>query len=287
MALDAGWILPLGAGSLAGAVGVGVAYPLDTLKTKQQVMQDGDVSACETAKRVLKQEGVSGFYPGVQSTMAGQAVIKAVAFASFSYAEQAGCGLLLSAALSGAINSFVVTPIERLKVVMQATEPEQAQDAVGNVMGQSTWGTLVSLIDSDGAGGVLFRGLGLTVVRQVPCYAIYFWTSTVASQALADAGCNVGLSSLVGGALAGGACWVPIYPVDVIKTNIQVRGTGTAVDAAVDLWQAGGIGAFWEGIGPKLARAMVNAAVTFYVYDQTVAMFAPSSTLVEAATPTS
>ena len=33
------------------------------------------------------------------------------------------------------------------------------------------------------------------------------------------------------------------------------------------LYEAGGPMAFWDGIGPKLARAVVNHAVTFFVFD--------------------
>ena len=66
----------LAAGMVAGAIGVGVAYPLDTLKTKMQACGGG--SPWETARRVLATDGPSGFYGGVASTMLGQAVIKGV-----------------------------------------------------------------------------------------------------------------------------------------------------------------------------------------------------------------
>ena len=64
-----------------------------------------------------------------------------------------------------------------------------------------------------------------------------------------------------------------MYPIDVIKTQIQVE---LSVDDEVDssfvgtarrLWQTGGFWAFWDGLGPKLARAIVNHAVTFLVVD--------------------
>jgi solute carrier family 25 carnitine/acylcarnitine transporter 20/29 len=73
------------AGSVAGAVGVGLAFPLDTLKTKAQVLSqqsraNGDVALnynmVQTVSHVWKNEGVSGFFAGVKSTMLGQAFIK-------------------------------------------------------------------------------------------------------------------------------------------------------------------------------------------------------------------
>lgn len=79
---------------------------------------------------------------------------------------------------------------------------------------------------------------------------------------------------LLAGAFAGAASWVPVYPVDVVKTQIQIEldagggeTDGSFVGHAKRLWQLGGFGAFWDGLGPKLARAIVNHAVTFLVFD--------------------
>ena len=65
--------------------------------------------------------------------------------------------------------------------------------------------------------------------------------------------------------------WIPVYPIDVVKTNIQVAD-GAEEDAgfigtAVNLYRTSGFWVFWDGLGPKLARAVVNHAVTFFVFD--------------------
>ena len=39
-------------------------------------------------------------------------------------------------------------------------------------------------------------------------------------------------------------------------------------DAVLRLWRQGGAGIFWDGLGPKLARAVVNHAVTFLVFEE-------------------
>ena len=45
-------------------------------------------------------------------------------------------------------------------------------------------------------------------------------------------------------------------------------GRGESFGAcATRLYRAGGVGIFWEGIGPKVLRAIVNHATTFYVFD--------------------
>ena len=64
--------------------------------------------------------------------------------------------------------------------------------------------------------------------------------------------------------------WVPVYPIDVVKTLLQnTKGDETkgAWNVAYDLYKDGGVAAFFDGITPKMLRAAVNHAVTFWVYD--------------------
>ena len=72
---DVSGAVSLGAGMVGGAVGVGVAYPLDTLKTKLQAREDSGASSSSSplalAADIVRDEGFEGFYGGVSSTMAG------------------------------------------------------------------------------------------------------------------------------------------------------------------------------------------------------------------------
>jgi Mitochondrial carrier protein len=61
------------AGSVAGAVGVGVAYPFDSLKTKAQLQQTNAQlqqasNMFQTMAAVYKQEGIAGFFGGVRAS---------------------------------------------------------------------------------------------------------------------------------------------------------------------------------------------------------------------------
>ena len=182
------------AGSVGGAIGVGIAYPLDTLKTKSQVYgqqaaqqrkemeqrQNQNQSASKTSssaaamdrdadghvplpppgtvgtldhnftiespeenlislvKLILANEGIPGFYGGVKAMMVGQALIKSVAFSANAMAlgsippllVSAGLvesmdslgpnsfvTLLLAAAFSGFVTSFLVAPVGKFRLV--------------------------------------------------------------------------------------------------------------------------------------------------------------------------
>lgn len=66
----------------------------------------------------------------------------------------------------------------------------------------------------------------------MPSFAIYFATyefikatmlhAIASSSFLASAGWATSLVPAVGGAAAGALSWIPVYPVDVVKTNQQV-----------------------------------------------------------------
>lgn len=279
------------AGSVAGAIGVGVAFPLDTLKTKAQVMSQqaradsassGSTGSAATATAtqlgmfqvislVWKQEGVAGFFGGVRGMMAGQAVIKALAFSANAAAlgwlqQQAAVHaaylpatvLLLGAAFfAGFITSFVVAPIERIKVMMQASASYRNE-----------WHCIQVILETEGWQGLFSRGLGPTLAREIPSYGLYFWTYGFLTS-MFDLG--PALSPLVFGAMAGMAAWVPVYPIDVVKTLVQ---NTDGKDEQESAWQVmrevyaqGGVGAFFDGLTPKLLRAAVNHAVTFFIYD--------------------
>lgn len=289
-------IASLVSGSVAGAVGVGVAFPLDTLKTKAQVMSSTATSVVDASETgapanlnmiqmfqlIYRMEGVSGFFSGVRTMMIGQAFIKAVAFSSNGLAlyvlqhyapvsESAFVQqflsapvlqLIVAACFAGFVSSFLVNPVERIKVMMQAS---------GTSMYKNELQCIDAVLQKEGWKGLLGRGLGPTLAREVPSYAIYFVVYGILSDTyLAKHVFGPTLSPLIFGAISGMACWIPVYPVDVVKTLLQNSegDDGNSVWSITrKLYEEGGIGAFFDGLTPKMLRAAVNHSVTFYLYD--------------------
>jgi len=292
------------AGSAAGAVGLFAAYPFDSLKTKAQTFKGGNsVGILGMIKIVMKEEGLRGFYSGVFGMMVGQALIKAVAFGSNNWAlniqspgQHSIIQLVLAASFSGFTASFLVNPVERVKILMQADNTGQYT---------SEWECITKIVSQDGLFGLLFRGVDATIVREIPGYALYFVIYHLLIESTGQ-WLGSGVAPLLCGAAAGCLSWLPVYPIDVIKTNMQnTRGnsvgsiestsspTVTAslssekpsissssssssdtnsdnlgmLDMAIQLFKSGGLAVFYEGITPKLIRAAVNHSVTFYVYD--------------------
>jgi len=314
------------AGSIAGAVGVGVAFPFDTLKTKSQVLGDqmkkkkassstssSDSSSTEIMDPsqlnmlrlfayIYQQEGLSGFYGGVKGMMIGQAIIKSVAFAAngnalmflnssgstrlddilktFSFGmSQEVYYLVLAACFAGFVTSFLVTPIERVKLMMQADSKGNSGGDSGDGEGEKLYKNeldcIKAILRSEGWVGFMKRGLAPTIIREVPSYMIYFviYGILIKSQFANYIGPHV--APLIMGAIAGCACWIPVYPVDVVKTLVQNTEGGSddgeakrsSIEVTKQLYAEGGMMAFFDGLTPKMIRAAINHSVTFYVFE--------------------
>ncbi|GAX16418.1 solute carrier family 25 (mitochondrial carnitine/acylcarnitine transporter), member 20/29 [Fistulifera solaris] len=249
------------------------------------------VDTWQVMRHVYETEGVAGFLGGIRIMMMGQGLVKAcsftvnavvlnweVAHASSQTDSPTTAMFLIAAATAGFVSSFIVNPVERVKVLLQAASSSKAESELECVR---------SVLKSEGWTGFLGRGLGTTMLREVPSDAIYFSVYGLLMQAV---GGGIGgsdetmmlapwLASLLFGAASGVASWIPVYPVDLVKTLVQ-NTNGNSVDEAgsstvardtwqvvQDLYAAGGVGAFYNGITPKLLRAAVFHAVTFWVYD--------------------
>jgi Mitochondrial carrier protein len=277
------------AGAIAGAIGIGVAFPFDAIRTQVQVLRTQAVPAVvdesggavaasskspsmlDTVQYIWQREGVKGFFSGVQSMMIGQAVVKSMAFSTnsfaisflaanqFSHDLPHSLQLFMAACFAGFVASFVVAPVERVSVIMQA----QTKYA-------SEWDCLMAVLQKEGPVGICTRGLGATFAREVPSDGIYFWLYGILSHS-PYAPLLGGFGPLVFGAFAGMCSWVPIYPVDVVKTAIQNDDEGSSkasfMDVAMDLYDKGGVGVFFDGFDAKLIRAAVHHAMTFAVYE--------------------
>jgi len=183
----------------------------------------------------------------------------ALTFLQDSFALPAVVSLLIAACFSGFITSFLVTPIERVKVLLQSSSVYKNElDCIQNV------------IAKEGVVGIFSRGLCPTLAREVPSYGIYFLIYGILIQ-LPLAAQLGNLAPLVFGALTGMASWIPVYPIDVVKTLVQANDGSSqdvgALEVTKQLYNDRGIRGFFDGLTPKMLRAAINHSVTFYVYD--------------------
>jgi solute carrier family 25 carnitine/acylcarnitine transporter 20/29 len=232
---------------------------------------------------IYQSEGVSGFFRGVLPMMAGKALIKAVSFSSNSFAlcmlqnyppisesifvqqylpPSSPLQLVVAAGFAGFASSFTVNPVERIKVIMQASCLYKNNTEVLHCVQE--------VLRIEGWKGLLGRGLGTTIAREVPSVTVYFVVyELLTGTYLATDILGPNLSAVIFGALSGMACWITVYPIDTVKTILQ-NSDGhekqNALSIIASLYRVGGVQAFFSGVTPIMLRAALNHSATFYIY---------------------
>lgn len=122
----------------------------------------------------------------------------------------------------------------------------------------------------------LFHGTSVTILRDGPGVALYFWTyglmKTYFGRQNVDSGVLMTpLQALLASSSAGVAFWVWALPVDTLKTSIQAPGnekrSPTSIARGMYRYE-GGIYRFFRGWQAAYLRGVPGAAVTLLVYDE-------------------
>jgi solute carrier family 25 carnitine/acylcarnitine transporter 20/29 len=126
-----------------------------------------------------------------------------------------------------------------------------------------------------------YQGGVITMIRDAPSYGIYFWAYESMKRVLEVQSGDDAWKLLLAGGVAGTVSWASIYPIDVVKSRLQMqhnkhnentrllidRPYASIKDCVVKSYKAEGASVFFRGLWPTLIRAFPVNAVTFYVYE--------------------
>ena len=177
---------------------------------------------------------------------------------------------LAAAGFFSAIPQTAITaPFERVKVLLQIQG--QKTLAPGEKPRYAGGLDVVRQLYAQGGLRSVFRGAGMTLARDGPGSACYFATYELVKRRMTPldaAGRPSGELSLtavmVAGGAAGVAMWIPVFPVDTVKSRLQsAEGNPTMGGVVRELYARGGYRAFFPGFGPAIARAVPANAATF------------------------
>jgi solute carrier family 25 carnitine/acylcarnitine transporter 20/29 len=272
------------AGSVAGTLTIVIMTPLDTARTRLQVSGNQYRSGWDVLRSIQREEGVRALYKGMLAPLCAQAVYKMVMFSTFGLTSRAlerydlsvasfpvgfACG-----ALSGGINSLVVTPVEliRNKLAIQKgfvnLEFSGPTDVIKHVMAREGVTGMVSvswvtLIKTKLTSTLQFRGLFATLIRDIIGVGAYF---SVFHGIRAQLSTNERTKALplmiqapIAGACAGVAYWTLALPTDAIKTLVQTSNKKW-IEAAreVSWWRV-----YATSYSLAIARGIPGSAITF------------------------
>ncbi|KYK59516.1 hypothetical protein DCS_00646 [Drechmeria coniospora] len=276
----------LAAGGFGGICAVIVGHPFDLVKVRLQTAERGVYSsAVDVVRKSIARDGLRrGLYAGVSAPLVGVTPMFAVSFWGYDLGKQIvgsispaapGAGLSIaqiSAAgfLSAIPMTAITAPFERVKVILQV----QGQKALapGEKPKYSGARDVVRQLYREGGLRSVFRGSAATLARDGPGSAAYFAAYEYIKRSLSPrdpvTGKPTGALSLTAitcaGAAAGVAMWIPVFPVDTVKSRLQTAEGNVTIGGVVrELYGKGGFKAFFPGFGPALTRAVPANAATF------------------------
>lgn len=272
------------AGGVGGVCAVVVGHPFDLVKVRMQTAEKGVYSgAIDVVKKSVAKDGLArGLYAGVSAPLVGVTPMFAVSFWGYDLGKQLVSSVskvennqfsvaqVSAAGFFSAIPQTLITaPFERVKVLLQIQG--QKQLAPGEKPKYSGGVDVVRQLYKEGGIRSVFRGSAMTLARDGPGSALYFATYETVKRNLTPKDPVTGQPGplsmsavMVAGGAAGIAMWIPVFPVDTIKSRLQsAEGRPTISGTIKGIHASGGIKAFFPGIGPAMARAVPANAATF------------------------
>lgn len=179
-------------------------------------------------------------------------------------------GQVSAAGFFSAIPMTAITaPFERVKVILQVQDQKLAPGEKPRYSGGLD---VVRQLYREGGVRSVFRGSAATLARDGPGSAAYFAAYEYMKRRLTPVDPATGkpsgqlslLAVTAAGATAGVAMWIPVFPVDTVKSRLQTAEGNVSIGGVVrEVYGRGGFKAFFPGFGPALARAVPANAATF------------------------
>ncbi|KAJ8918543.1 hypothetical protein NQ315_013048 [Exocentrus adspersus] len=262
------------AGCVGGMAGVIVGHPLDTIKVLLQTQDANNPryrGTMHCLQSVISKQGFRGIYRGVTSPLFGVAGINAIVFGVHGNVQRRASNPeslathAFAGAAAGLAQSFICSPVELAKSRLQISDSS----------GKGPVDCLRKIYALEGIKGV-FRGLGITAGREIPAFATYFFTYELLTRSENNLPIST-WSMLLAGGFAGVASWTVTYPIDTIKSKMQVDGALSSTtqyknsyDCLKQTLKSGGVPSLFRGLTPTILRAFPVNAVTFTVVTWTM-----------------
>ncbi|CAG8470907.1 13976_t:CDS:2 [Funneliformis mosseae] len=272
-------------GSIAGAVGATVVYPIDLVKTRMQNQRSKVVgellykNSIDCFRKVIRNEGLLGLYSGLGPQLVGVAPEKAIKLTvndivrSKLKNENGFLPLkyeILAGSTAGGCQVIFTNPLEIVKIRLQI-QGEMAKKLSPDIQRRSAlW-----IVRNLGILG-LYKGASACLLRDIPFSAIYFPAYSHLKSDVFGEGPEKKLSIgelLSAGAIAGMPAAYLTTPADVIKTRLQVeaRKGQTAYngifDAGRKIFAEEGFKAFFKGGPARVFRSSPQFGTTLMVYE--------------------
>ncbi|VDM39947.1 unnamed protein product [Toxocara canis] len=287
-------IIDLTAGTIGGIANVYSAQPLDTVKVKMQTFPELYKSAVSCFKDTFRLDGIKGLYAGTVPALVASVAENAVLFTAYGCCQKV-VGLLsgrsnvkdmspfenaCSGSLAAVFAALVLCPTELVKCRLQSQrEMHPNKHRLSFAIQSPGYLLLISrtpmsicreMYRTQGVRS-FFVGMTPTLAREVPGYFFFFGAYEVCRYYLTPHGKTkdeIGvLRTATSGGVGGMALWASIFPADVVKSRMQIAGTGRFSEMFISILKNEGIRALYKGLAPTLLRTCIASGCLFVSYE--------------------
>lgn len=268
----------LAAGTLGGIANVAAGQPLDTVKVKMQTFPALYHTGMKCFKETLRMDGFRGLYAGSVPALTANIAENAVLFTAYGYCQKAvaftvGHSSLkemtpvenaISGSLASVFAALVLCPTELVKCKLQA------QREMFPGIRSTPFSMCRDIYQAHGLRA-FYTGMLATLCREMPGYFFFFgayefsrFYFTVPGKTKDEIGI---LRTAISGGIGGVALWAAIYPVDVVKSRMQVAGSGSFTHMLISIVKDEGIRILYRGLTFTLVRAFWATGCLFVTYE--------------------
>lgn len=258
-------------GAVAGVSEIMVMYPLDVVKTRQQLATTSDYNGTiRCLRKIVAEEGVSRLYKGISAPILMEAPKRAIKFAAndewgkvykkaFDVTQMNQPLAILTGATAGATESFVVVPFELIKIKLQD------RTSKFNSMGE----VFKHIVKLDGLLG-MYKGLESTMWRHVSWNAGYFGLIFQVRSLMPKpkSSSEKTLVDLTCGTIGGTFGTMLNTPFDVVKSRIQAGSSKYiwTIPSVFTVAREEGFAALYKGFIPKVLRLGPGGGILLVVF---------------------
>jgi solute carrier family 25 (mitochondrial 2-oxodicarboxylate transporter), member 21 len=265
------------AGAAAGLAELLCLFPLDTVKTRMQLMVGMDTGSggiLSSLKSLVKEGGVSRVYRGILAPALQEPIKRATKFTSNAqyrkiFPEQNLSSNFLCGAMAGMTEACSIAPFEVVKVRMQAANHLSTYN--------NSWQCALSILQTEGVRG-LARGLSPAVMRSGMWNGPYFGCVWYCKTEIFPLDDEAGRAKTMGRnfvcGLIGGILGTTFNnPFDVVVSRVRnvLPGEPTpyrfTLPSMVHIAQNEGIRALYKGYSAKVLRLGPGGGIMMCAFD--------------------
>ncbi|KAM6148979.1 mitochondrial ornithine transporter 2 [Erethizon dorsatum] len=278
--------IDLAAGAAGGTACVLTGQPFDTMKVKMQTFPSLYQGLTDCFLKTYSQVGFRGFYKGTGPALMAYVSQSSVLFMCYGFCQrfvrkvvgvdaQTELSDLQTAAAGSLASGFAalaLCPTELVKCRLQTMHEMEMSRKIAKSH-NSIWCVVRDILRKDGLLG-FYHGLSTTLIQEIPGHFFFFGGYELSRTFFASGRSKDELGPvplMLSGGVAGICLWFVIFPVDCIKSRIQVLSMhgkqAGFIGTFLSVVRNEGILALYSGLKATLIRAIPSNAALFLAYE--------------------